>query len=716
VSTYPNLPADKKNLQPAKHDIDNLVAFLRDKQYFDEIIVLQDDDVTLDNFNYFLQVYLPKQMGDKHDGRFLFAYSGHGFDDGESGFILKSTASSMDDVSSGIDLFQLRAAIGKVVLKALNSIVLINSCQGGAFLDRITFGNNRSILATFGAHAITAGAKGQFTYGSGSGNRGSYFFDEVITGLSGGADFDGGGLITADQLYSFVRTEVERDTNSDQDPQFGDIAPHQSRGSFFFVDPAPNRTAATSHAGAEDRSSQVFGNAPESTCDVALFSDYYVYALKNNLEDDLLRIVDAQDWRSLQAANAGSSVFFSGGRVFFGGAYPLSDDYATFDQKRAAHFKNVFYDRSVQQANEVMQLTMGDRTYSAFGDCLSRQQTGPALRAWASHETINEIELHVKYVGVPNAKEIDASGSVSGGSVTGAAQGSLFNEPLHLRINEERVVTIHRTDGENEVHVLLTTKSSVPPVALTYKRADGIMSVQLVGAAEVIREANHRTETYTPNNSENRGSSCPNEVGHHDGKYCTSRTTLAMSSLPPRFLKNARLECSGTGCPWTQLSTPAFNQDQSSVSAFVDNWGSPVKVTLIVDEYERVSNRECGSTGSIPVVNDRPILLAVSKDCVAFAAVKWVKIPGFAEGIVHFGAQSEGQILMNGATIQGDAATIASYSLVGSKSHSGAPNPNDLRRVPDSIGPAPVHSLPLPLDHPNWLRPARSSGVCRVRL
>jgi hypothetical protein len=677
VSNYPKLPADKASLQPAKHDIDNLVAFLRDRQFFDEIIVIEDSDVSLNNFNYFLQVYLPKEMGDRHNARFLFAYSGHGFDDGGSSYILADTASSMSDVSSGIDLFQLKIAIEKVVSRALNSIVLINSCQGGAFLDRIPFGENRLLLATFGAHAITAGAKGQFTYGSGAENKGSYFFDEVIAGLSGAADLDGGGLITADQLYSFVKSEVQRDTNSDQNPQFGDIAPHTSNGSFFFVDPRPSPTAVTSLTVSEVKSSEVFRNTPERSCDFDLFSDYYAYGLKNNLQDDLLKIVDLDDWRSLQSAAGTSSAFFSGGRAFLGGAFPVTDDYATFDQKRAAHFKTVFYDRNIQQATEAMQLTVGDRLYTAFGECLRRQRTGPALRAWASRETIDEIELHVKYVGVAGANKIEVTGSLTGGSVLGSPQGSISEKPILLHTGEERGITINRASTDSEVHVILTTKSALPPVVLTYKRADGILSVHMTGTGEVLREANHRVEAHTPNNNENRGN-CPNEVGHHEGEYCTSRTTLTLSSLTPRFLKNARVECFGDGCPWTQMSAPTFTPDQSSVSAFVDNWGSDVQVSLVVDEYERVSGQECGSTGSIPTVNGRSVVLAVPRDCAPFAAVKWVKIPGFAEGIVPFGNQStDGTILMNGSAIKSEATIIASYSLVGSKTHPELPDPRD---------------------------------------
>jgi hypothetical protein len=675
VSLYPNLPADKRSLEPAKHDIENLVSFLRDKQFFDEIIVLEDGDVNLANFNYFLQVYLPKQMSADKNARFLFAYSGHGFDDDSgSSYILTSSASSMSDLSGAIDLFQLKIAIEKVVTKALNSIILINSCQGGAFLNPVpvSFGP-RLLLATFGAHAITAGAKGQPTYGSGAGHTGSYFFDEVVAGLSGGADFDGGGLITADQLYSFVRTQVQRDTNQDQDPQFGDIAPtpRQSRGSFFFVDPSPDLARVKARPGDEDTNMKISANIHEPSCGFALFSDYYAYALSNNLQDDILRLVDAEDWRRLQELAGGTSVFFSAGRAFLGGNYSLSDDYFTFDQKRSAHFKNVLYNRSIQQAADLMQLTMSDRVYNFYGDCLSHEPGGWSLRAWAARETIDDIELHLKYLSSGDARGVDLSGSLTGGAVNGASQGKLLARPVHLRPNQERVITIRRNDGDSQVHVVLNANDDGPPLALTYRRADGILSIQFVGTAEILREANHRIELHTPNNNENRGN-CPNEVGHHDGKYCTSRTTLTFSTKQPRFLKNARLECAGAGCPWTQAGVPVFSPDQSSVSVFLDNWGSDVQAILIVDEYEHVSAQECANTGSVPAVSDRPILFAVSKDCVPFAAVKWVRIPSFAEGIVRFGSQStEGQVVMNGTAVQGDATVIASYSLTANPSRRG---------------------------------------------
>jgi hypothetical protein len=669
VSTYPNLPPDKQTLEPAKNDVENLVRVLRDKQYFDEIIVIENDDVSLATFNYFLQVYLPKQMAANPNARFLFAYSGHGFDDDAgSGYILTRGATSMQDLANAIDLVQLKVAIEKVVAKALDSLILINSCQGGSFLEKVPFGGARLILATPGAHAITAGAKGQFTYGSGAQHHGSYFFDEVMAGLSGGADFDGGGLITADQLYSFVRTEVQKDTNADQDPQFGDIAPHTSRGSLFFVDPSPNPASAKVPVVDLHESVNVLGNASEPSCAFALFSDYYGYALKNGLQDDLLRLVDSENWQLLQEGAADrSSTFFSEGRAFLGGAYPLTDDYVTFDQKRSAHFKDIFYNRSLQQATDIMQLTVGDRTYASFGDCLSRKAAGPILRAWASRESLAEIELHVMYFGRAGSPAIDVNGSLIGGYVADAPKGKWYPNAMRLRPNEERVITIHRNEGDNEVHLEFTAGGTSSPLALTYRRADGILSTLFTGTSEVLREANHRIELHTPDNNENRGG-CPNEVGHHDGKYCTSRTTLTMSTAGHRILKNARVECSGLGCPWTKSGLPVYSSDGTSVSVWLDNWGSDVDAILIADEYERLTTKDCGSTGSVPAVYDRPVLFAVPKDCVPFAVVRWVTLPSFSEGIAPYGTGgTQGQIVLNGPPIQGDSAVIASYSLKANK-------------------------------------------------
>jgi hypothetical protein len=54
VTEYPNFPAVSKSLRPAEVDIQDLKSYLRDQEFFDEIVVLKDGDMTLDNLDYFL--------------------------------------------------------------------------------------------------------------------------------------------------------------------------------------------------------------------------------------------------------------------------------------------------------------------------------------------------------------------------------------------------------------------------------------------------------------------------------------------------------------------------------------------------------------------------------------------------------------------------------------------------------------------------------------
>src|SRR5947209_19079745 len=62
IGKYPNLPG--ANLSPATNDVKKLKDFFRDNQQFDEVIVLEDGDVTSDNIEYFLANYLVRRASD----------------------------------------------------------------------------------------------------------------------------------------------------------------------------------------------------------------------------------------------------------------------------------------------------------------------------------------------------------------------------------------------------------------------------------------------------------------------------------------------------------------------------------------------------------------------------------------------------------------------------------------------------------------------------
>jgi Caspase domain len=242
VDTYPNLGSENRPFEAARVDIEGLVGYLRDVEHFDEIVLLRNADVTIDNFTYFFQTYFPDRLKEFPKSRFVFAYSGHGMQDGPRGFLLKANAKNKEDRANSINLETLATIYRETTDAAFQSLALINACYSGAFTRR-TFGDRRLLPREPGAHVITAGAANELTRTSAVG-AGSVFFEKVFSGLDGHADKEpeqadgslGDGIITAKELYSYLDQEIQLETQYKQHPTFGDFSADGSLGSFFFFD------------------------------------------------------------------------------------------------------------------------------------------------------------------------------------------------------------------------------------------------------------------------------------------------------------------------------------------------------------------------------------------------------------------------------------------------------------------------------------------------
>lgn len=237
VSHYPRLPAGARELAAAEADRNKLVEYLKNEEFFDEIIVLWDEDMNQTNLSYFLQDYFPHRLQAFPKSRFLFAYSGHGFLDGDEGYLLGNSATGFGDKKSAIDLRNMRRMIDDVVHAGYQVLVLLNSCYAGAFLTHTSFGG-LYIPRHAGAHAITAGASQEKAWSDSRIGPGSVFFEKLLTGLGGAADKipeGGDGIITTSELYAYLRQEVEVSTDQRQNPQLGDLSDSQSEGEFFFL-------------------------------------------------------------------------------------------------------------------------------------------------------------------------------------------------------------------------------------------------------------------------------------------------------------------------------------------------------------------------------------------------------------------------------------------------------------------------------------------------
>ena len=97
ISKYPNIKEVNGDLAPAAEDIRKLQRYLKRYEFFDEIVVLKNEQVTTQNLEYFLQGYFADRLKKFPKSRFLFAYSGHGMTQNQNGYLLKSTARNLKD-------------------------------------------------------------------------------------------------------------------------------------------------------------------------------------------------------------------------------------------------------------------------------------------------------------------------------------------------------------------------------------------------------------------------------------------------------------------------------------------------------------------------------------------------------------------------------------------------------------------------------------------
>lgn len=234
VSKYPNMKGKNGDLKPAAEDLRKLQAYLKHHEFFDEVVVLRDDQVTLPNLEYFLQTYFPARLKKFPKSRFLFAYTGHGMTENNKGYLLKSTARSLDDKGRAIHVNVLKVYIDEVVAAGHQVLVLLNSCHSGTFLKR-SYGDVVLLPKYPGAHAITAGGPSELAWHIDEVGSGSIFYEKLLAGISGIADAEKDGIVTGNELYSYLRREIQMVTDQGQNPQMGDISQHGSRGEFFFL-------------------------------------------------------------------------------------------------------------------------------------------------------------------------------------------------------------------------------------------------------------------------------------------------------------------------------------------------------------------------------------------------------------------------------------------------------------------------------------------------
>jgi caspase domain-containing protein len=264
ISRYPNISGDDGNLAPAREDVRKATEYLRTYEHFDEIVVLEDNDVTIGNLAYFLEIYFPSRLRAFPRSRFLFVYSGHGMTEKTKGYLLTSSARSVTDRDNVIGMATLRAMFQEVVDSGYHVLALINACYSGAFF-RKPFGPAADYVPKNpGAHAITAGGTSEKTWHQGDLGSGSVFFEMFFAALNGRAST--GTVITVSELTAYLQRHISSFTDQKQNPLGSDLSPFSSTGGFFFYNRAPLVANGTVPAW-NPSNAKAFGVGPQVSAD-----------------------------------------------------------------------------------------------------------------------------------------------------------------------------------------------------------------------------------------------------------------------------------------------------------------------------------------------------------------------------------------------------------------------------------------------------------------
>ncbi len=257
-------------LQTAVSDAQRLAELLAAQHHFSVHPPLIDASGA--RIRELLRTTLPAEVG--RDDRVLFYFAGHGIaadgDDGPAGYLVPADAEPKD-LGSFIPMAELQAALDALPCRHL--LLVLDCCFSGAFkwssrhraigtlmpkriyeerFDRFAADPARQIITSAAydqkaldvLHGKPTGERGAVAH-AGDGRAHSPFALALFDALAGDADVkgerEGDGVITATEIYAFIRDRIEPDTlkageKLRQTPSFFPLPGHD-KGEFMFLHP-----------------------------------------------------------------------------------------------------------------------------------------------------------------------------------------------------------------------------------------------------------------------------------------------------------------------------------------------------------------------------------------------------------------------------------------------------------------------------------------------
>lgn len=180
---------------------------------------------TLANIRHELEVWLPSVA--KDNDRVLVYFAGHGFIAGGKAYLAPYDL-KLSDISSTAYPMDTLGSVFASKINAKWKVLLTDSCHSGAISVDSDAQAMHGALQDLGKSlfSLTASRDRERSYESSDWGGGHGIFTYyVVKGLEGSADTNRDGIVTADELAEYVRTNVRAATNNQQTPT-------SERGSF----------------------------------------------------------------------------------------------------------------------------------------------------------------------------------------------------------------------------------------------------------------------------------------------------------------------------------------------------------------------------------------------------------------------------------------------------------------------------------------------------
>jgi uncharacterized caspase-like protein len=230
ISRYQKLPNDLW-LQYADSDANTFARFLASPRGgavpADQMLVLTDEQATTAALRKAFQSFLTDGPG-KNDSVFILI-AGHGTVDSRGAYILTYDSDPENLSGTALPMSDLHTLVEQKLTKVARVVLLADVCRAatiagqktaalGAVVEKIGEAPGE-MLGLMAARPKELSIEGP-EFGGGHGA----FTYSVLKGLTGAADLDHDGIVTAGELIDFVSTDVSKLTGNRQHPRdFGNM-------------------------------------------------------------------------------------------------------------------------------------------------------------------------------------------------------------------------------------------------------------------------------------------------------------------------------------------------------------------------------------------------------------------------------------------------------------------------------------------------------------